>query len=362
MRNGACSYGILIYFQLIMNPSRQDIHAKTVFVIICFLWVLAFTLSTPVGIFARVSTANGRPICSETTLDYNMRITKLVYSILGMILLYGTPVALVSIAYAQICILVNKRIRKKSSQPRFHPQVGNPFKSHPNNTEFSGVRGYSFDRPLPALGVSDVGPLCAYFLQRRLTDDPANIGISGNKISQRRPSKHRRTSFLLASVAIFFAISWLPLNIVNLLLDLRELDFEVLSINQSTKLKEGTIPILLVTEATSTLPSSAMSSQSFVHRGHSDDYLSLPGETILVIQTVCLLFVLISACLNPMLYGWLNENFRRKFKQLLRCPDKERHSAESESRKDKTRQIGKKRSPYARWPSKLPVNKKKTTR
>lgn len=336
-----------------MSPSRQDIDVKTVYLIICFLWVLAFTLSTPVGVFARVSTANGRPTCSETTLDYSMRITKLVYSILGMILLYGTPVTLVSIAYAQICILVHKRIRKKSNQPRFYPKVENLLQIQRENTDFSGVQESSPNRPMPTSRVSDVGPVCDYFLHRKLTDDPANIGISGNRISQRRPSRHLKTSFLLASVAIFFAISWLPLNIVNLLLDLRELNFEVLSVNQSTKWEDGVIPLALATQSTSTLPPSAMFSQSFVYRGRSDDYLSLPGETILVIQTVCLLFVLISACLNPMLYGWLNENFRRRFKQLLRCPDKKRHSCESEFQKGKTWQVNKKRSPYALWPSKL---------
>ncbi|VDK39831.1 unnamed protein product [Taenia asiatica] len=325
-------------FRLIMNPSRQDINARTVYVIICFLWMLAFTLSTPVGVFARVSTANGRPTCSEATLDYSMRITKLVYSVLGMILLYGTPVTLVSIAYAQICILVHKRIKKKPRHSQLCPLGGKLLHVHRENTDFSGVQESSPNRPMPTSRVSDIGPVCAYFLQRKLTDDPANVGVCGNRMysSQRRPSRHRRTSFLLASVAIFFAISWLPLNIVNLLLDLRELNFEVLSVNHSIGWEDMSPSLPVATP--------------FVPRGRSDDYLSLSGETVLIIQAVCLLFVLISACINPMLYGWLNENFRRRFKQLLRCPYNKRYLVESETQKRKTWQVSKKRSPYALWP------------
>ncbi|EUB63465.1 Putative neuropeptide Y receptor [Echinococcus granulosus] len=326
-------------FRLIMNPSRQDINVKTVYVIICFLWLLAFTLSTPIGVFARVSTANGRPTCSEATLDYSMRITKLVYSILGMILLYGTPVTLVSIAYAQICILVHKRIKKKPRHSQPYPLGSKSLHVHRENTDFSGVQESSPNRTMPAARVSDVGSVCVYFLQRKLTDDPANVGVCENRMytSQRHPSRHRRTSFLLASVSIFFAISWLPLNIVNLLLDLRELNFEVLSVNQSTGWEDRAPSLPVATP--------------FVPRGRSDDYLSLPGETVLIIQAVCLLFVLISACINPMLYGWLNENFRRRFKQLLRCPHKRRYLVESEKQKHKTWQVSKKRSPYALWPN-----------
>ena len=32
---------------------------------------------------------------------------------------------------------------------------------------------------------------------------------------------------------------------------------------------------------------------------------------------LCHLLVLASACTNPVLYGWLNENFRREFRQIL---------------------------------------------
>ncbi|VDD74842.1 unnamed protein product [Mesocestoides corti] len=332
-----------------MKPSRQDINVRTVYIIICVLWLLAFILSTPVGVFATLPTADGRPVCSEVTLNYSMRITKLVYSILGMVLLYGTPVTLVSIAYAHICILVHKRINKRPYQSQADALSSKVTQPRRENTEFSAMQESSPNRPTATGIVSDVGPLCNYFLQRKLTDDPANVRFGGNKpgSSHRRPSRHRRTSFLLASVAVFFAISWLPLNIVNLFLDLRELNFQVVSVNQITDWKKNATSLSAAALAKA---NAVLLSQSLVQRARSDDYLSLSGDTILIIQAVCLLLVLISACINPMLYGWLNENFRRRFKQLLRCPNKKTIIMQKESQLSKAWPINKKRSPYALWP------------
>ncbi|KAM3179090.1 hypothetical protein ACTXT7_001228 [Hymenolepis weldensis] len=338
-----------------MNPSRQDINVKTVYVIIIFLWILGFTLSTPIGVFAKVTMANGHLICSETTTDYNMRITKLVYSILSMILLYGTPVTLVSIAYAQICIRVHKRTKNK--QPRQSASTIQPLDEKSlqiqcENTEYSGGQDSSPNRPLPTSRVSDVGPLCSFFPQRKYTDDPTNIYLTGKRIDriQRRIGRHRKTSFLLASVALFFAISWLPMNIVNLLLDLRELKFQVLTGDYSVHQEDNASIFLPLVTSPMAETSSPILPQTFHPLGRVENSLSLKREIILVIQAICLLCVLISACINPMLYGWLNENFRRRFNQLLRCNKKKKYVAESETQRTKPWQVSKKRSPYTLWP------------
>ena len=83
-------------------------------------------------------------------------------------------------------------------------------------------------------------------------------------------SKERRTNRLLASISIVFTVSWLPFNILNVLSDFES---EVLhEVNQKT---------------------------------HN------------LLSTFCFLLVLLSACLNPLLYGWLNDNFKKEFKSLL---------------------------------------------
>ncbi|VDN97978.1 unnamed protein product [Rodentolepis nana] len=342
-------------FRLIMNPSRQDINVKTVYVIILFLWILGFILSTPIGVFAKVTMANGHLICSETTTDYNMRITKLVYSILSMILLYGTPVTLVSIAYAQICIRVHRRTKNKAPRqttPIIQPIDEKPLHVQRENTEYSGGQDSSPNRPLPNSRISDVGPLCSYFTPKNCPDEPANANLAGRRKERmkRRIDRHRRTSILLASVAIFFAISWLPMNIVNLLLDLRELTFQVLTGDypQDQEEKANILLPLVTTPVEET--SSPVLPQTFHPLGRVENSLSLKRETILVIQAICLLCVLISACINPMLYGWLNENFRRRFIQLLRCNKNAKFASGGTAQRSKPWQVCKKRSPYALWP------------
>lgn len=83
-----------------------------------------------------------------------------------------------------------------------------------------------------------------------------------------RSRRMRRTNCLLISIAVIFGISWLPLNLFNLL---------------------------------------------------SDIYLSQHpvNQTILVTYAVCHMIGMSSACSNPLLYGWLNENFRKEFKEIL---------------------------------------------
>lgn len=83
-----------------------------------------------------------------------------------------------------------------------------------------------------------------------------------------RGRRMKRTNCLLISIAIIFGVSWLPLNFFNLYADLW-----------------GT---------TST-------------------------KGALVVYAFCHMCGMSSACSNPLLYGWLNDNFRKEFQQLLSC-------------------------------------------
>jgi len=78
---------------------------------------------------------------------------------------------------------------------------------------------------------------------------------------------------LLLAIALFFSIAWLPLNVLNLVLDIY-------------------------------------------------NPFSFPGdeEKMLIIYAVCHLFGMSSACANPFLYGWFNGNFRSEFVNILGAP------------------------------------------
>uniref|UniRef100_A0A182JG59 G-protein coupled receptors family 1 profile domain-containing protein n=1 Tax=Anopheles atroparvus TaxID=41427 RepID=A0A182JG59_ANOAO len=76
----------------------------------------------------------------------------------------------------------------------------------------------------------------------------------------------QRTNYLLISIALIFGVSWLPLNLFNLFADI---------------------------------------------------YVKAITEDIMVAYAICHMVGMSSACSNPLLYGWLNDNFRKEFNELL---------------------------------------------
>lgn len=83
-----------------------------------------------------------------------------------------------------------------------------------------------------------------------------------------RGRRLKRTNVLLISIAVIFCISWLPMNLFNLIADLP----------------------------------------------HSIDFTTQPMR---VSYALCHMMGMSSACSNPILYGWLNENFWKEFKDIM---------------------------------------------
>ncbi|KAH8382486.1 hypothetical protein KR009_003762, partial [Drosophila setifemur] len=127
--------------------------------------------------------------------------------------------------------------------------------------------------------------LCVQYLVPILIVSVAYFGIY-NKLKSRitvvtvqassqrkmeRGRRMKRTNCLLISIAIIFGVSWLPLNFYNLYADMRQ---------------------------------------------------SPVTQNMLVAYAICHMIGMSSACSNPLLYGWLNDNFRKEFHELLcRCSE-----------------------------------------
>jgi hypothetical protein len=97
--------------------------------------------------------------------------------------------------------------------------------------------------------------------------------VSTNRRKTKDDRRMKRTNSLLISISLIFCISWLPLNIFNLVVD----------------------------------------------------YWNPFGENrqaMMISYAVCHMMGMSSACSNPLLYGWLNDNFRKEFKEILAslCP------------------------------------------
>lgn len=96
----------------------------------------------------------------------------------------------------------------------------------------------------------------------------AHVQIHRRLRGRRRTT--RKTPAILIAIAVTYVISWLPLNVFNLVADF------------------------------------------------SDNYF-LDEKTMTVTYAICHMFGMSSAVSNPLLYGWLNDNFRKEFEEILCC-------------------------------------------
>lgn len=127
---------------------------------------------------------------------------------------------------------------------------------------------------VPILIVSAAYFRIYYKLKHRLVITGSSITGAGasrttTEIRDReRGRRMQRTNYLLISIAVIFGVSWLPLNLFNLFADI------YLARNPIT-------------------------------------------QDILVTYAVCHMMGMMTACSNPLLYGWLNDNFRKEFNEIL---------------------------------------------
>lgn len=96
----------------------------------------------------------------------------------------------------------------------------------------------------------------------------AHVQIHRRLRGRRRTT--RKTPAILIAIAVTYVISWLPLNVFNLVADFSETFF-------------------------------------------------MDEKTMTVTYAICHMFGMSSAVSNPLLYGWLNDNFRKEFEEILCC-------------------------------------------
>lgn len=202
-------------FQVIVYPTKDSMKKLGAAAALCSIWIISFLMSSPLLIFNVYSV--DQPVlgvevyffrCLE---DITLMEEKGAYSVASMMVQYILPIAIVIIAHARICNKLKYRMVNQNN-----------------------VRG-SF--------------------QKRKND--------------RQTRRKRKTNVTLSLIAVVFALSWLPLNLFNILTEFQFSQFKHLNINLAYK--------------------------------------------------ICHMLVLSSACTNPLIYGWLNDNFRNEFVKVLTC-------------------------------------------
>lgn len=217
-------------YQVIMYPTKVSLQISGATLIICIIWMTAAIFASPLFFFKSLVhiniTLNGTGLdgvdyCFE---DWSTVGTgRTVYSVFSLIIQYIIPILIVSVAYLRIYYKLRCRFAAGFISSASTATQSNSSASHQSNDR-KEIRG------------------------RRL----------------------HRTNLLLMSIAVIFFISWLPLNIFNLVADMCE--------------------------------------------GSCIDYTT---ESMVVAYAICHMMGMSSACSNPVLYGWLNENFFKEFRDMM---------------------------------------------
>lgn len=115
---------------------------------------------------------------------------------------------------------------------------------------------------LPFLVISICYILVSYKLNDRARAKP---GTKSAKKEEADRERKKRTNRMLISMVAVFGVSWLPITAINII----------------------------------------------------NDYYEIKGSLNLIMFFVFHCLAMSSTCYNPFLYAWLNENFRKEFKQIL---------------------------------------------
>ncbi|XP_045189753.2 neuropeptide F receptor-like [Mercenaria mercenaria] len=215
-------------FQVIVYPTRDSMKRIGGAAALIVIWIISLLMSSPLIIFSVYNEEQPVPnidyyhcYCLE---DLTLRAEKGAYSVASMVVQYILPVITVTIAHARICNKLKYRMVNRRP-PRSSGDVNSP------------------------------PPAC-----------------NRNRRNENRSARKRKTNILLAMIGVVFVLSWLPLNISNILV---EFQFQIFFKNKSIDIN--------------------------------------------LLYIVCHTLVLSSACSNPVLYGWLNDNFRKEFMKVLHC-------------------------------------------
>ncbi|XP_069938217.1 neuropeptide F receptor-like [Cherax quadricarinatus] len=220
--------------QVIVYPTKKSLQKVGAIGSLLVVWLLSFLLALPNFIWRTLENHHvnlpGIEVVTYCFEDWPLAHGRAYYSILVIVVQYCLPILTVSVAYARIC---NK-------------------------------------------------------LKYRMTN-----ACSSSARSKKEDLRMRKTNTLLVSIALIFCLSWLPLNLYNVVVDL--------------------------------------------HNPFGED-----TESMLIVYSVCHMAGMSSACSNPLLYGWLNDNFRKEFLEIFGalCPWCPSAAATSRMNSLKTSRVG----------------------
>ncbi|VDM15712.1 unnamed protein product [Hydatigera taeniaeformis] len=272
-------------------------------------------MATPMLAFSTVSTGltfteTSKPsrVCVEASLrNLQLQRFKHAYGIFTLICQYVVPFAILVAVYIRICTRIRSLsiVRSKNTQ---QPSAVNadplglstdtPAKSNASKSQSPRSCLDLGGLTRQSISVNAISMLLQRTDEKNRRDrvkKPREVQLlhqdQQGERRQFRLKRKRRASILLTCISLVFAISWLPLHAVNIFMDYKE--HSAVSLTASNLTNDG---------GTNGV------GKAFMGARH-----------VTLIQSACLLCVLFSCCVNPLLYGYLNENYRKEFAEILTC-------------------------------------------
>lgn len=200
----------------------------------------------------------------------------IVYPTKGNMKNYGTAVALVSIwvisllmASPLLIFNVTHGVEPYPGVMLYRVCVENPGLHYEKGAYSVASMIFQYLVPIAIVSVAHAR-ICNKLKYRMVNQRPTVVvnSVFQKRRNLREAQRKRKTNMLLIGIGVVFACSWMPLNVFNILADFDQELFQLMD-------KDG------------------------------------------MAFAVCHLLVLGSACTNPVLYGWLNDNFRREFVNIF---------------------------------------------
>lgn len=235
--------------------------------------------------------ASPRLVCIEASLrNPGMARFKYAYGIFTLICQYFVPFVILIAVYIRICTRIRTltRVRSKLNQVAItltaeqadvpiNPAASKSLNEEDKRTylevEIAPERSGSLNTPS-----GQHNGVFSLAMQKKKQQDRRKM----------RQMRQRRTNILLTCVSAVFAISWLPLHAVNIFMDYKE------------------SAVMLTPTPASATNSTPNAEGKFMGARH-----------ITLIQSFCLLCILFSCCVNPLLYGYLNDNYKKEISEIL---------------------------------------------
>lgn len=191
-------------FFVIIYPFHPRMKLNTCVFIITFIWVFSLIVTCPYGLFMGLMMPNDSQIYCEETWPSDK--TRKIFGVFTFVLQFLVPFLVIAVCYTCVSLRLNDRARSKP-------------------------------------------------------------GAKTTRREEADRDRKKRTNRMLISMVAIFGISWLPLNLINILNDFN----------------------------------ASMSDYNY----------------FLISFVFAHSMAMASTCYNPFLYAWLNENFRKEFKQVL---------------------------------------------